>query len=281
MRGIKNTSAKVKHVSAQQAGCSISEWQPACKNAPRKQRGEKRRNKSLPSAASWRDSSRIHPWSCNGGWGGGKNNKKQKTWTVNTSPAAATPSKIQPQAIKQNCVDDGRRQSGTSGQSEEGQSAPSANGRAAKLLDKFGALKREGEGGEGTPSMYCRILEQFREIIVINNDLSSTQFTGCIVESSAVKCVLGKPCWRLMSSSGSPVIKIEIEKKDLKINQITQIVMLPIFPTLIHSRNQVHVMSSSQSMLPLEHCESIVPPLGHSATLQQSPCKSLQWKGMP
>lgn len=109
---------------------------------------------------------------------GGKKNKKQKTWTVNTSPAAATPSKIQPQAIKQNCVDDGRRLSGTSGQSEEGQSAPSANGRAAKLLDKFGAFKREGEGGQGTPSLYCRILEDLREIIVINNYLSSTQFTG-------------------------------------------------------------------------------------------------------
>lgn len=121
----------------------------------------------------------IHEVAMEGVGGGRKNKqKKQKTWTVNTSPAAATPSKIQPQAIKQNCVDDGRRQSGTSGQSEEGQSAPSANGRAAKLLDKFGALKREGEGGEGTPSMYCRILEQFREIIVINNYLSSTQFTG-------------------------------------------------------------------------------------------------------
>lgn len=107
-----------------------------------------------------------------------KQQKKQKTWTVNTSPAAATPSKIQPQAIKQNCVDDGRRQSGTSGQSEEGQSAPLANGRAAKLLDKFGALKREGEGGEGTPSMYCCILEEFREMIFINNYSSSTQFKG-------------------------------------------------------------------------------------------------------
>lgn len=77
---------------------------------------------------------------------GGEKKQKTKTWTVNTSPAAATPSKIQPQAIQQNCVDDRRYQSGTSGQSQESQSALTANRRAAKLLDKFGAPQREEEG---------------------------------------------------------------------------------------------------------------------------------------